>query len=124
MYKFYNPNPAGKLVGDCVIRGISRLEEEDWQEVYLGVSLKGLELNDMPSSNSVWGAYLRSKGYKRYSIPNTCPDCYTVSQFASDNPYGSFLLATGTHVVAVVDGDYYDAWDSGKEIPVYYWRKD
>ena len=124
MYKFYNPNPAGKLVGDCVIRGISRLEEEDWQEVYLGVSLKGLELNDMPSSNSVWGAYLRSKGYKRYSIPNTCPDCYTVSQFASDNPYGSFLLATGTHVVAVVNGDYYDAWDSGKEIPVYYWRKD
>lgn len=124
MYRFYNPNPAGKLVGDCVIRGISRLEEEDWQEVYLGVSLKGLELNDMPSSNSVWGAYLRSKGYKRYSIPNTCPDCYTVSQFASDNPYGSFLLATGTHVVAVVNGDYYDAWDSGKEIPVYYWRKD
>ena len=124
MYIFYNPNPAGKLVGDCVIRGISRLEEEDWEEVYLGVSLKGLELNDMPSSNSVWGAYLRSKGYNRYSIPNTCPDCYTVSQFASDNPRGAFLLATGTHVVAVVNGDYYDAWDSGKENPVYYWVKD
>ncbi len=124
MYKFFNPNPAGKLVGDCVIRGISRLEEEDWEEVYLGVSLEGLKLNDMPSSNSVWGAYLKSKGYNRYSIPNTCPDCYTVSQFASDNPYGRFLLATGTHVVAVIDGDYYDAWDSGKEIPVYYWTKD
>lgn len=27
-------------------------------------------------------------------------------------------------VVAVVDGDYYDAWDSGNEIPLYYWRKD
>lgn len=89
----------------------------------MGVSLKGFELCDMPSSNSVWGAYLRSKGYKRYGIPNTCPDCYTVSEFASDNPFGKFLLATGTHVVAVQDGDYYDAWDSGKEIPAYYWKK-
>lgn len=124
MYIFYNPNPSGSLVGDCVIRGISKLEGKDWEEIYLGVSLKGLMLHDMPSSNSVWGAYLRSKGYRRCSIPNTCPDCYTVSQFASDNPYGSFLLATGTHVVAVVNGDYYDAWDSGRESPVYYWTKE
>ncbi len=124
MFIFYNPNPSEKLVGDCVIRGIAKLEDLSWEEVYLGVSLKGFELCDMPSSNSVWGAYLRSKGYKRYGIPNTCPDCYTVSEFASDNPFGKFLLATGTHVVAVQDGDYYDAWDSGKEIPAYYWKKD
>lgn len=124
MFIFYNPNPSEKLVGDCVIRGIAKLEGLSWEEVYLGVSLKGFELCDMPSSNSVWGAYLRSKGYKRYGIPNTCPDCYTVSEFASDNPFGKFLLATGTHVVAVQDGDYYDAWDSGKEIPAYYWKKD
>ena len=124
MFIFYNPNPSEKLVGDCVIRGIAKLEGLSWEEVYLGISLKGFELCDMPSSNSVWGAYLRSKGYKRYGIPNTCPDCYTVSEFASDNPFGKFLLATGTHVVAVQDGDYYDAWDSGKEIPAYYWKKD
>lgn len=24
MYIFYNPNPSGKMVGDCVIRGISK----------------------------------------------------------------------------------------------------
>lgn len=124
MFIFFNPNPSEKLVGDCVIRGIAKLEGLSWEEVYLGVSLKGFELCDMPSSNSVWGAYLRSKGYKRYGIPNTCPECYTVSEFASDNPFGKFLLATGTHVVAVQDGDYYDAWDSGKEIPAYYWKKD
>lgn len=27
-------------------------------------------------------------------------------------------------MVSVVDGDYYDAWDSGKEVPVYYWHKE
>ena len=28
------------------------------------------------------------------------------------------------HVVTVQDGKYYDTWDSGNEIPVYYWEKE
>ena len=27
------------------------------------------------------------------------------------------------HVVAVIDGNYYDTWDSGDKIPIYYWYK-
>ena len=41
-----------------------------------------------------------------------------------DNPEGKYLLATGTHVVTVIDGDYYDTWDSGDEIPIYYFTKE
>lgn len=78
---------------------------------------------DMPSSNAVWGAYLRSNGFRVYAIPNYCPDCYTVEDFCADNPYGRYILATGEHVVAVEDGDYYDTWDSGDEIPIYYWKE-
>lgn len=84
----------------------------------------GFDLKDMPSANHVWESYLASKGFKRDMIEDTCPFCYTVKQFAHDNPQGVFLLATGTHVVAVENGNYYDAWDSGNEIPVYYWRKE
>lgn len=123
-FVFYNPNPSEKFVGDCVIRGISKVENIQWEDAYIGVSVKGLFMRDMPSSNAVWGAYLKTKGYNRHHIPNTCPDCYSVSDFAEDYDKGTFLLATGTHVVAVVDGDYYDAWDSGNEIPVYYWVKE
>ena len=57
-------------------------------------------------------------------IPNTCPDCYTIADFCNDHPYGTYILATGTHVVAVIDGDYYDTWDSGNEIPIFYWQKE
>ena len=63
-------------------------------------------------------------GFKRFIIPDTCPDCYTIKSFCSDHPKGEFIAATGSHVVAVVDGDYYDTGDSGNEVPVYYWKKE
>ena len=123
-YGFFNPNPSGKRVGDCVIRGICFLTSQDWETTYFEIAILGYEMNDMPSSNAVWAEYLRRRGYKRYVIPDTCPDCYTVKDFCRDNPHGKFLLATGSHVVAVKDGDYFDAWDSGNEIPICFWTKE
>ena len=38
-------------------------------------------------------------------------------------PDGTYILAMATHVVAVVDGDWLDTWDSGDETPLYYWQK-
>lgn len=119
-----NRNPAGKRVGDCVIRAISLAMNKEWDDVYAGVMLKGFQLKDMPSANYVWGSYLQEKGFQRYAIPNRCPDCYSVKDFCRDNPEGTFILGTGTHVVTVRDGNYYDTWDSGDEVPIYIWRKE
>ena len=123
-YVKYNPNPNGILVGDCVVRAVAKLTDSDWDDIYIDLILQGFIMKDMPASNSVWGSYLMKKGYKRSVIPNTCPDCYSVEDFANDNPVGSYLLYIGSHVVTVVDGDYYDSWDSGKEIPIYYYSKE
>ena len=122
-YIHFNPNPTGKKVGDCVIRAVSKLLGQSWETTYLEIAMTGFELCDMPSSNNVWAAYLKRKGFRRFVIPDTCPNCYTIRDFCLDNPRGEFLLATGSHVVTVVDGDYYDAWDSGDEIPIYFWSK-
>ena len=123
-YVNYNPNPARKLVGDCVIRAIAKSLNKDWEDVYLDVVMLGYQMHDMPSSNAVWGAYLIDNGFKRYVIPDTCPECYTVEEFVEDNPELTGILATGSHVIAVGNGNYYDTWDSGNEIPIYYWRKE
>ena len=80
-------------------------------------------MKNMPSVNKVWGNYLSSIGFERYLLPNTCPECYTVREFCHDNPEGIFILATGSHVIAVIDGNYYDAWDSGDEMPISVWRR-
>lgn len=48
----------------------------------------------------------------------------TVKDFCKENPIGTYILAISGHVVAVIDGDYFDTWDSGEEIPIYYWKKE
>lgn len=124
MWRFINPNPYDNFVGDCTVRAISIILNKDWHETYLYLAMRGYINGDMPSSNATWGSFLKSVGFKRYIIPNECPDCYTIRDFCMDHPRGEYIVATGTHVVAVIDGDYYDTWDSGYQIPIYYWKKE
>lgn len=123
MWIKYNANPAGKRVGDCTVRAISKATDQEWEAAYSALTVEGFLLCDMPSANHVWGAYLRRKGFKRNIIPDACPDCYTVEDFCRDNPKGVYILALPSHVIAVIDGDYYDTWDSGGEVPIYFWER-
>lgn len=123
MFVQYNPNPLRSSVGDCVIRAISKVLNNDWDSVYLDLAMCGFRMKDMPSSNAVWGEFLREKGFNRYIIPNTCPECYTVRAFCIDHPEGAYVLATGSHVVTAIDGKYFDSWDSGGEIVIYYFSE-
>ena len=123
MYKFYNPNPMCKRVGDCVIRAVSKALDMGWEETYLDLSIQGYMMGDLLSSNAVWGNYLKNKGYCREVISNECPDCYTISDFCKEHPHGTFIVGTGTHAVAVISGNIYDAWDSSMEQPIYYYVK-
>ena len=124
MWARHNENPDGRNVGDCTVRAISTALGQEWETTYIALALQGYLMGDMPSANHVWGAYLREKGFRRAVIPDECLDCYTVADFAAEHPSGTYILALSGHVVCVMDGDYYDTWDSGGEVPLYYWRKE
>lgn len=121
MFVQFNANPINRNTGDCTVRAISVLMNQSWRDTYADLSMTAFYLSDMPSANESWHEYLILNGYKRYAIPDTCPRCYTVKEFCMDHPKGRFMLATGHHVIAVIDGDYYDTWDSGLEVPIYYY---
>ena len=125
MWVKYNPNPVStRNVDDCVVRAITKALNIDWETAYALLANNGFLMGDLMNSNLVWGSVLRQYGFKRSSIPNTCPDCYTISDFCKDHKKGIYVLGTGTHAVTIIDGNYYDSWDSGNEVPVYYWFKD
>ena len=121
MFNYWNPSPTGSRVGDCSVRAVSKALDVDWESAYTMLALKGFEMGDMPNANAVINALLKSKGFERHTIPNTCPDCYTIGNFADENSSGTYVLGTGNHVVTIVDGIIYDSWDSSNEIPLFYW---
>lgn len=123
MYSYYNINPQQKNVGDCVVRAISKATGRDWGDTYLALCVQGYIDCDMPSANAVLGNYLWSLGYRRHMVPDTCPDCYTVNQFAGEHPEGTYILALSGHVVCVEDGVIWDSWDSGNEVVLYFWER-
>lgn len=121
MFRQYNPNPSGLMVDDCAIRAICCLEGMFWEDVALQLFVKSMELYDVQTSQVVFNAYLKKIGYTKNQIPNTCPDCYTVNDFCVDHSKGKFIVATQTHVIAIIDGDHYDTWDSSQEPILWYW---
>lgn len=117
-YRHYNPNPSKSRVGDCTVRAICKATGKTWKQVYAALCAHGFMRCDMPSANHVWGAYLRSQGFHKHPI-----DDYTVEEFCAEHPTGTYILAIDGHVVCAVDGFYHDSWDSGQEIPMYYWAR-
>lgn len=122
MWRRFNPNPRGSNVGDCTVRAISKALNQSWERTYAGLSAYGYYMGDMPSANTVWGAYLKRKGFCRRLVESDA-DVYTVRDFCEMHPRGIYILAIQGHAVCVINGDYYDSWDSGNEKPIYYWQK-
>lgn len=124
MWVEFNSNPSGKRIGDCAVRAVGKAVGQDWTDAYIGLAAEGLALRDMPSANYVWGMYLKKFGFEEHMISSVCPNCTTVSQFVKEHPKGRYVLACQNHVVCAINGDFFDSWDSGDEVILYYFKKE
>ena len=79
---------------------------------------------DLPNADYVWGQYLKNKGFKRNILPCDNGICITVEQFCYEHPNGIYLLCPKNHIIAVINGKFYDTWNSGQEILNYYWKRE
>lgn len=122
MYVHYNENPCGIETIDCVIRAISVATGIPWRKVYAGLCVQGYLGCTWGNVNRIWSDYLKYLGFTKHRIHQN--GSYTVSDFAKDHPHGAYILGTGEHAVGVVDGIYYDVFDSGAERPLYYFTRE
>lgn len=122
MWIEYHSNPVrSDGVGDCAVRAIAKALNITWEQAYVRLSLNGFLMGDVISSDVVWGSVLRQNGFRRFVVPDTCPDCYTVSDFCKDHPTGTYVIKSPGHVATVIDGDLYDSWDSENQTVIYFW---
>lgn len=122
MWIRWNPNPRRMEEPDCVIRAICAATGMSWHEAFWGLCEMAAENCAMPSSNWLWGLYLKRLGFRPFLLPESCPECVTVREFARLHPDGTYIIGTGNHAVCVKSGRYIDAWDSGDEVPAYFWK--
>lgn len=111
------------MTGDCTVRSICAVTGLSWKTVHRVLCALSENMSDMPSINRVWWHFMRSIGFRQRLLPNTCPDCYTVADFAADHPRGKYIVGPPEHAVAVIDGKYWDSWDSGWTVPHYYFEE-
>lgn len=123
-FKRYNANSNNKNVGDCVKRSLSVAYSEDYNDVSKELnkikrSLGYQQFNIYP----VFSKYLSLRGDS--FVKNSDAEL-TVQEFSEQYSSGVYLILCGkefgktSHMVAIVDGNYYDSWDSSEQIVSYY----
>ena len=117
-----NPNPAGKSVPDCVIRAVCIALNKPWLEVSDELYNVARSEYSVTCDDHVWGKYLYILGFEPFLLPYPCPKCITINEFTKYYPSGVYIIGTGSHAVAVIDGNYFDTWNSGAETVSFFWR--
>ena len=114
-----------KRADDCVIRAIMKLTNRDWVTCYDELCEIGRKKKRMPNEGKVVEIWLREHGYVKRSFGKIIKGQHriTVSEFAKSHKDGYYLLNLRGHVVACINGYYYDSWDSGNCKLLTYYEK-
>ena len=124
MYRYFNNNPLGRnTVGDCSVRAVSKALGISWDDAHDLLADMSKQMGTIMNDNDVISAVLRMHGFYKENLPCTDKDCYTVREFAMDNPVGTYVVGTGSHVVCNINRNFFDSWNSGDESVIYFWVK-
>jgi len=123
-WKEFNPNPKDRNIGDCTLRSYCAAFGISWDRAFDIASKVAKE-------NSSMIQYIADKvlieefncvvdeKYNKKTVKGK--DRITVNEFAMSHPYGIYILHVPKHQVTVINGEYWDSWDSGdKKIDTVY----
>lgn len=117
-FQYYQPNEKDLKdeFGDCQIRALSKALNCTWLEAFdaLIPLMREEQCNGIGVTVKVSSRILSHFGFTYHGITvKKGSKRPTVDSFAKEHPSGTFILRVANHVVSVVDGKYYDTWDSG-----------
>ena len=116
MYKFYNANPFGNHISDCVIRSLSVLTDRDWRVVYDELSDLAGDVGLMFDKVEFVEDYLDDRYFRE------CHYSKTIGEFAKEHPYGRYAITMDGHITAIIDGIIYDTFNPSDRIMRCAWR--
>ena len=125
-YKYYNPNPEGNEdAADCVIRALCAVTGLGWYEVYDKCCEIGRKYGRMPNNSTLKFMKIRNEAFglepRVITAPKRGEKSVTVQKFCEKHKKGKYILSVANHEVAVVDGKYWDIWESHeRKVYKYY----
>ena len=123
-WKEYNPNPKERNIGDCTIRSYCAAFGLSWDKAFDIASKVAKEESSMiqyVADKVLTNAFncVVDEKYNKKTVKGK--DRITVNEFALSHPYGTYILHVPKHQVTVINGEYWDSWDSGdKKIDTVY----
>lgn len=127
-FHFYNANSHNHFSGDCVIRAICTALNQTWETTLEEMCKIGLKYGYVPTDDHVIAKYMTSKGWMKCKQPRKEDNTkYTGKEFCRKIQHPIYInelnlpscqidriLANigGHHIVAIVEGQVNDIWDS------------
>ena len=120
MFKFTNPHPENKRVGDCVKRACCLASEINYHDIAIMLNRFKKESGCSKfNNNDNWKPFVeevlmgkKNKGDMQHEFYG---HRYTVNDWAKWWENDICILRCSKHLVATKDGDYLDTWDSGEK---------
>lgn len=122
MWVNHNENPKKRKASDCVIRAIATATGRSWDEVFMGLSELAFKEKRILNEKATYTKFLTNIGFEKGKIESGRGiNRPTVASFARANPRGTYILFCARHLVTIVNGAYYDIFDSGNmSVYTYY----
>lgn len=140
-FHFHNANPKGKMTSDCVVRAISTVLKQPYDQTLREMTEMTIKTGYMWNENKGINKYMESKGWVKCKSPRKHDGTkYTGNEFCRtlmhpiyceelnlyDKGFEINNVLTnigGHHIVAIMSGQIWDIWNSGNKSIGIVWVK-
>jgi hypothetical protein len=116
MFKYYNANPYGNDISDCVVRALAVLTNRSWRSVYNELTKLAGDIGLMFDRVEFVEDYLDDR------YPRECHYSKTIGEFAKEYSYGKYAVTMDGHITAIIDGNIIDTFNPSNRIMRCAWR--